>query len=257
MKERTIIIVWKWSIQRRKNTKGGITIDTQSFICDFIGENSKFEIQTGSEDSFFSGFTKNNIVEIKGEPQTPEYNDDDIINFCKEKNKNSKVLLFLHTSEPDEFSEKHDTYKECQKLENVKVFTFGGGKGIIYEKLLEQTQTYFKMDAIENAMDKEKFRIKKEHFDFIWNYYWNSLEKQQKIYELLNESKRDNSIINKLYKVLIENDGKFKSIEKLDLNELDKIKSEGSEPQEINSENVTLKYNKVRNWLATNPGSLY
>ena len=163
------------------------------------------------------------------------------------------VLVLFHDNDPNKDVAK--SLMQITNTEKIKYFPFKKGKDHVYNKgqykgFLNETKSTFDINCLENS------KIKKENFDFVWNYYWNSLEKQQKIYELLNESKRNNSIVEKLHKVLKKSNGEFKSIEKIEIKDLE-LDHDNQSPNIDDKKDFVTKFNEIKNWLETLPGKIY
>ena len=164
MKNKVIIVVWKWDMQWSKNSDSGITRKSEGKFCDFIGQNSRFEINVENKNCKFIGFTKYNRYFNDNNPVKPEYCEKDIIKEIN-KLKTCQVLLFLHEGTPDHFN-KNENFAELNKREDVVVVFFSGGRGAIYNYLLGED--CFIESALKDKKDKDKIKIKQKNFDKIW-----------------------------------------------------------------------------------------
>lgn len=173
----------------------------------------------------------------------------DLKNLINENN-NNEILLLLHTNYPNNIH-KADIN---QSNDSFKIFEFeGGNKQVYYSAKSRPLGLLGEITLNDNALNGSK--IKKENFDFVWNFYYNTLEKKQKIYKLLNDSKRNNYIIENLYNELKNDDKKFKKIENIAIKKLQDIENNTSTTK--NGNDLESKYNEIRNWLETLPGEIY
>lgn len=120
------------------------------------------------------------------------YNNDDLEQFTSLVNKilnNNKVLILTHTNPPNNIS--IDLLKTTlnNNSEKLKIRGFEGGfgkvyysegKGIIladgYPENDGNTLLYCLQHALVNDNDNDNDTIKKDNFDYVWNYYWDQLE---------------------------------------------------------------------------------
>ena len=106
-----------------------------------------------------------------------------------EKYVNDEVIIFLHLGEENGIKNNSIKYKS-NKIKKVKIVEFWGGaetghriyysevKKYNYKGLLQGVQ------LSENAMVGEK--VKKEHFDFVWDWYWNKLDLEYQKENIIN-----------------------------------------------------------------------
>lgn len=106
-----------------------------------------------------------------------------------------KAILLLHMGEPNNFKEVHKNYID-QKLKDksVKTHLFKGGRGdkIYFDPnendnhkngLLDQLGDFYK-ERRYTVIDNNK--IKKENFEFVWDWYWNKLDLEYQKKNLIN-----------------------------------------------------------------------
>lgn len=120
------------------------------------------------------------------------YNNDDLEQFTSLVNKilnNNKVLILTHTNPPNNIS--IDLLKTTlnNNSEKLKIRGFEGGFGKVYYSegkgiILADgnpendgnTLLYCLQHALVNDNDNDNDTIKKDNFDYVWNYYWDQLE---------------------------------------------------------------------------------
>ncbi len=174
MGDKTMIVVWKWSVgwavergEQKKSWKYYDFIDCKSsFTMEVEGDTSKAYT--------FTGFTNSNecFEAVQIQRYTQKYNDNDIITACRSPlaNGENKVLLLLHGGGDDQFGINSDVYIQLSTENNIHVAFFEGGTGAIYEHIIDGNETYFKKEAITSFNDCIK--LKKTNFDSVWNYYY-------------------------------------------------------------------------------------
>jgi len=91
----------------------------------------------------------------------------------------NELLLMLHSNAPNDNVKRVDV-GSCDKAE-LKICDFAGGSDPIYYVQDKRPKGLLgENDLVKIAKTKNK--IKKEHFDFVWNHYWKLCKK--KLYEL-------------------------------------------------------------------------
>jgi len=183
-----LIVVWKWTLNWIVN-EGQKILDNNSAFIDFIGQGSKFEVKVESggniEDELkFIGFTKSNSYD-----NSKSYTSSDITTECNNifKNEENQILLLLHSNEPDRFNEKEkNEILRGFAGKKLKARLFFGGTGKVYEKLIDESQTYFLKNAINNPKNKDSFSIKRANFLEVWDWYWNKLELENLKRDIIN-----------------------------------------------------------------------
>ncbi|MBN1214820.1 MAG: hypothetical protein JXA99_05190, partial [Candidatus Lokiarchaeota archaeon] len=179
-----LIVIWKWDLKWEYNKR-----TTSNDFIDFIGKESKFEVKVesgGNEDDElkFIGFTKNNSYD-----QSIGYTLNHIENECPSifQDENNQILLLLHGNLPDNFIEENKK-QILNKFagKKLKARLFFGGTGKVYEKLIDESNTYFLKNAINKPMDVDNFSIKRDNFLEVWDWYWNKLELENLKRDIIN-----------------------------------------------------------------------
>ena len=97
--------------------------------------------------------------------------------------KNNKILVMLHKNVPNT-EVVYQEIKSCGKA-SCKICVFEGGSETIYYNQFSRPKGLLgNIDDLAKTA-KDGSNIKKEHFDFVWDFYWNLCKK--KLYELKEE----------------------------------------------------------------------